>query len=282
MLPREPELERSEAARSLQRELVPVQRLVFGLPDPVVLGLPVERAQQILAPLHQERADVIRLEEPLVRVDRQRIGAFEVGHARSVPLREPNGPAVGRVYVEPEALAFGQVREVTDQVDRAAIRGARDGRDAERCEAGAPILGDRGGHRLRVKTEAVVRSDHPERLGREPEHIQRALRSRSGPGRGVDADVLELPAARGRVQAAELRQVDVAGDRQAHHVREDTARCQDAQAPRSIAGQVAEPADDLLLDERTGHAGEPEVDALVRPGGQGLADHGHGERRGVK
>ena len=87
-------------------------------------------------------------------------------------------------------------------------------------------------------------------------------------------------ASRRLVQAEQFREVDVARDRQAHDVRHHAAGREDAPRAVAVAREVAEPAGHLLLDERRGHAGQPEVDALVRPRGERLADDRDRERRG--
>ena len=66
----------------------------------------------------------------------------------------------------------------------------------------------------------------------------------------------------------------------AHDVRHHAAGGEDAPRAVAVPGEVAEPADHVFLDERRGHAGEPEVDALVHPRGERLPDDRHGERRG--
>ena len=81
VLPGEPELEAAEAARALERVLVPVERLLLGTARAVVLGLAVEGGGQVVAALHQQAADVVGLEQPLVRVDGDGVGAVQGGHA---------------------------------------------------------------------------------------------------------------------------------------------------------------------------------------------------------
>ncbi len=46
-----------------------------------------------------------------------------------------------------------------------------------------------------------------------------------------------------------------------------------------VADEVAQPADDLLLDERRERTGVPDVDALLGDLGEQLADDRHRERR---
>ena len=47
----------------------------------------------------------------------------------------------------------------------------------------------------------------------------------------------------------------------------------------AVADEVAQPADDLLLDEGGERAGVPDVDALVRDLGEQLAHDRHRQRR---
>ena len=125
VLPRHPQLERAEPPRALERELVPVQRLVLRLPHPVVLGLAVERVAQVLLALHEQRADVVGLEEPLVRIDRDGVGPRQPGHAVGVAGRQAHGTPVRGVHVEPQAFPLGHVGELVHRVDRARVRRAR-------------------------------------------------------------------------------------------------------------------------------------------------------------
>ena len=92
VLPREPELQRAEPARALDRVLEPVERRVLRPRVPVVLGHPVERLLQVLAAPHEQRADVVGLEEPLVRIDRDAVGALEVRHAAGVRAESRAAP----------------------------------------------------------------------------------------------------------------------------------------------------------------------------------------------
>ena len=65
----------------------------------------------------------------------------------------------------------------------------------------------------------------------------------------VDADPLELGAAWRTVEPAQARQVAVAGDGHGHEVGHQAARGEQAEAALAVADQLAEPGDDLLLDE---------------------------------
>ncbi len=84
----------------------------------VVLGRPAaEDRPEGPAVADQETADVVGLEEPLVRIDGHRIGAIEVPDPIPVAVRQSGASAVGRVDVEPQVLRGGDVGKLADRVD---------------------------------------------------------------------------------------------------------------------------------------------------------------------
>ncbi len=138
---------------------------------------------------------------------------------------------------------------------------------------------DRIPHRPGLKPESVVRGDEPERGLGEAQHVERARDGEVSLIARVDACALQVAAAWRAGETAKLRQPEVARQRHRHQVRHHPARREDA-PPRGVeAHEVAEPSHDLLLDERAHRAGVPHVHALLEPGRQGLARHGHGQRR---
>ena len=97
---------------------------------------------------------------------------------------------------------------------------------------------------------------------------------------GVDADALEHARRAARGPAPSSRpEVDVAGERHAHEVGHHAARREQPERARPVADEVAQPADDLLLDERRERSGVPDVDALVGHLGQQLAHDRDRQRR---
>ncbi len=238
----------------------------------------MERAQEILSPFHEQSPDVVRLEEPLVRIDRERVGAFQGGELVRLARRHPGGRAVRRVHVEPQPFAFGEVREAGYVVDRAGVRRAGDRADRERCETCRAVLADGGCDVAGAQLEGLVGGNDLERPLREAEEVDGSLDREVGLIGGIDPGALK-PRAAGRLAAEELPQVHVPGDREGHDVRHHAAAGEDPPAVVGVAAEVAEPADDLLLDERARHAREPHVDALVQPLGECLAGDRHRERR---
>ena len=71
----------------------------------------------------------------------------------------------------------------------------------------------------------------------------------------------------------------VADEGHRDEVGHDAAGGEDPEAALAVAHDVAQPADDLLLDERADRPGVPDVDALLGHLGEDLAGHGGEQRR---
>ena len=135
-------------------------------------------------------------------------------------------------------------------VHRTGVGRPRDGADRERRETGRAILGDRGRHRLGLEPEEVVGGDDAERSLREPQDVEAALHREVGLVARVDAHALEQTArgARSEPRSA-ARWMSRA---MARAIRLAITPPGGEHAPRVRTrhpDQVAEPADDLLLDE---------------------------------
>src|SRR5262249_3324969 len=87
------------------------------------LGRAVERLAQVAAVPDEQRAHVVRLEEPLVRVDRHAVRELEARHPPRVARRQARGPAVRGVDMEPQALPCRQRRQLRHQAARARSSG---------------------------------------------------------------------------------------------------------------------------------------------------------------
>ena len=131
---REPELERAERARVLERDVDHV--LVRALVRDVRL-LVRERVEEVLAAPDEEDAAGFREEEPLVGVERDRVGSIEAGEEVGRRGRRRRGQPVGAVDVEPDALLGAHVREPVDRVDGPGQRRTRGGDDGDGDAAGA-------------------------------------------------------------------------------------------------------------------------------------------------
>lgn len=160
--PRERELEGVAAAAALQREVREVPGLPLLLPSPLPTIVPVivrmeqiPRGQRVGAvehgqvPRQQEGAGQGHVHH-LVRVDGDAVGAVGAGEPVAVRGGEGDGPAPGRVDVQPEPELGAHVRERVEGVERAQHRRARRRVDVERRQArflgGEDGGAERGGH----------------------------------------------------------------------------------------------------------------------------------------
>ena len=183
VLPAHPELEGAPAPRALEGQLVPVERILLVVRGAVVLGPPVERLLQVGPAPDQEPADVVGLEEPLVGVDRDRVGPGEVGDARPVAAGEERRAAVGRVDVEPEPVACGHVGQLPGGVDASRVGASGDAADGK-WSAGPPRGRPRPGPPPRRRAAGSARRTARRPGCRAGSPGSRApWRSRSGPGR---------------------------------------------------------------------------------------------------
>ena len=150
---------------------------------------------------------------------------------------------------------------------------------AKGVQAGRPIAPDRVRDGRPAQVEVVVGGQDDERLGREPELIERSRDREVGLVARVDPRAIEGRPAWRPVQAPHPTKVQVAGQGHAHEVGHDAAAREQAERALAIADEVAQPAHDLLLDERRERAGVPHVDALVRDLGEELTHDRHRQRR---
>ena len=157
--PREPQLERPPSPGALEPEFPEVQADIVGIgrrvrigggrrchrpvAGPVVLGSTLTKHGLETGPVaDHEPTDVVGLEEPLVRIDRDRIRSVEVRDSAGVAGRQERAGAVGRIDVEPQPLVSCQVGELADGVDRSGVGGTGDGRDRDGRQAALPVRAD--------------------------------------------------------------------------------------------------------------------------------------------
>ena len=124
----------------------------------------------------EHAADLVRLEQPLVRVEHERVGAIEAGQRGASGVGERRGRAVGAVDVQPDAVLGAQVGERRQRVDRAGRGRAGGGRDAERHAPGGAVCVDRpraapppaAGSRRPPRSPAAARARSRARAARAP------------------------------------------------------------------------------------------------------------------
>ncbi len=211
-----------------------------------------ERVAQVVAAAHQRAARVDRDAQPLVRVERERVGALHAAVARRERRVEHPEGAVGAVHVEPEPLRGRHAGERLERVDQPRVDGAGRADQQRRERPRGPVGGDRGAQRGRVELAAGERHG-PHRGAAEAEQLERALDAAVR----LVRDVREQ--ARGARQAvaahvvARLAERPAARTREAHdRGRRRAAREQAAAGLVREAHQLREPAHDRALEVDVG------------------------------
>jgi len=147
---------------------------------------------------------------------------------------------------------------------RGADRGVR-----ERREAREAITRDRCGDGRGVQAIAIVRPDDDEGRGREAQLVEGAGDREMSLVADVHTDVFE-GATTGRrggtIGAPNERQMDIACQGHRQEVGHHAARGQDPERTVAVADDVAQPADDLLLDEGTDRPGVHQAARAQRRG----------------
>jgi hypothetical protein len=129
-LERQPQLQRAELARERDPAVGEVDLVVAGRGVAQIRRARREGGGQQRSVAHEHAAQLGRLEEPLVRVERERVGALEAGQLPSPPLAQRRGRPVGAVDVQPHALGVARAAQRDERVDRARAGRARGGDDA--------------------------------------------------------------------------------------------------------------------------------------------------------
>ena len=170
-----PELERPESAPELRRVFV----VIVDRRDPIqraqIFRDEAERIAQHRHPRCQQEGRVKRREEPLVRVDDDRIGALPADE-RPAPLRnERHDAGVGAVDVQPQILAPGDISDRADRVDRGRRRGPERGDDRDRTKAGGAVGRDCLRQRFGAHAVGIVGLDSDEALAAQAQRHARLL-----------------------------------------------------------------------------------------------------------
>jgi hypothetical protein len=112
----------------------------------------------------QQRTAIHRHLQPLVRIERHRIGARERLEAAGVGRVERRPGAECAVDVQPDVVPGGDVRDLVERVDGAGVRCAAAGNDRERQVTCAAVVLDRAAERVGPHAELLVRRDRAQLL----------------------------------------------------------------------------------------------------------------------
>ena len=274
---REPHLERAKLARQLE-PVVGEPRRAGGRTarrPREICGIRRERIAMRELVAEEHAAHAVRRVQPFVRVERERVGAFDPAHQMRVRGTRRGQRAERAVDVQPQAFFRADVRERAEVVERAGVDAARGADDQERTVARGAIGGDPRAQRLRIERAPVVHVDQPQRRGPEACDAQRLGDAVVHAARGIGRQARAGDPVRARVRAQ--RGVACGGDREqvAHRrpARQDPARI------RRESEELREPRDHLALDVDRGVLAP--ADVRVHPGGEQLGQHARRGSRAV-
>ena len=115
---------------------------------------------------HEERAEAVRQEEALVRVEGDRVALLDPAQERLAARGQPEEAAVGGVGVDPEAVLAGDRQDLRQRVDGAGVRRADVGDDEERPPAPRAVLADGLLERRRARAGSRASVGSARRLAR--------------------------------------------------------------------------------------------------------------------
>ena len=270
VLDRAPDLERARHPGQLEAEVGEVDLAVDRARFLQVVGRDRERVPQLGAVADEQAAALVRLVEPLVRVERDRVRVLDPGELPAPALVEHREPAVRRVHVQPHVLLVAQLDEIFQRVDRAAVRGAAVRGDEERLATGRDVGLHRRLEQVDAHLELVARRDHANLVLPEAEAACGSRHRRMRLIGDVDDQVVG--------HRADLR---LARARERREVRRRAAADEEPGRLLRVVQPVLEPADHLELDLARPRGLHPRARVDVRGAGDQVAERprpGAGER----
>ncbi len=155
--------------RELESPVGQVHFVVNGLDVFEEIRRDLESLLQRGAVADEERAGFDRLVEPLVRVERDRVGKPDSVESCPAPLAEACERTVCAVYVQPDPVLTTERRQLADRVDGADRGGARVCDDDQRDQPVRPVRSDRGAQGVDPDPRLLVGWDHPHTVRPESE-----------------------------------------------------------------------------------------------------------------
>ena len=204
-----------------------------------VVGADLERVPQRSPVAHEQAAALVGLVQPLVRVERDRVGERDTGERGPPTLGQDREAAVRGVDVEPDPALPAERRELFERIDRTRARRARVRDGEERPPPAGLVGGDRGRERRRLEPQVLADGQDPHLVGPEAERPCSPCERRVRLVGDVDDEVVAHRADERLARAGERGQVR---GRAAGHER--------AGRLGRIADPVLEPAEDLQLELR--------------------------------
>ena len=259
-LDRHPDLQGADRAAQLQAAVREVR--VIGAPYRVLKDIVLDRESALQGTqfLHHEDARLIGLEEPLVGVEPDRIGALDPAQQPLAFLRHHGETPVRGVHVQPDSFGLAEVGHRFEGVDlpgagRPGVGAYRDG-----VESGPAVVGDGAREGRHVQAEASVGGNHAD-----------ALRADADDPRRADVGAVALVAhVHGR--ALGVAGLFPGGDEGVEAGRRAPAREESARGLR-VADPAPDPVEDDQLQLTRTAGGQPGALVDVVPGGHEVGQH---------
>src|SRR5579862_3487185 len=218
-----------------------------------------ERRRKALFVFHNDGACVERRVEPLVRIDRDRIGQVKATVTHGPLVRQKHPTTVSRVHMEPHALAIRDPAQLANIVDRTGVRGAENTDEDEGPDAIFLVARNGLFEGIEAHLKFGVRGQCPQSTAAKSDRVDglidgyvALLRYIDGTAL-ADAFVLRTIAADGI--ATELEPDEIGGHPSAGEISTSSV---------GIAAQIREPAHDLALHSNRGRSDGVSTDVLIK------------------
>ena len=206
----------------------------------------LEAAAQLRPVPDEERAELDRLVEPLVGVERDRVGELEPGESLATSVGEACERSVGAVDVQPDAVLAADLGELSQRIDRSDRGRAGICHDDERRQSGHDVGGDGRPERIGPHSRTPVGRDHAYLVGPESERPCRARERRVRLVGQVQDRALVHRADPRLARAGERRQV-----------RDRAPGDEHSRRSRLVADPLADPVEHDELEHRRPRGAEP-------------------------
>jgi hypothetical protein len=199
--------------------------------------------------------------EPLVRVERDRVGTLDAGELGAEIVGEHRRSAVSGVDVEPEPLVGADVGDLAQGIDRSGRHRSPAPDDGDGADSVIPIGLDRVAKLVHPHAVGIVDRDVPQRRRAQPEHVRGPVVHDVRLRRLVDREwgpvtypvAPDVPAGRAvtrRLQRDEIRHRSARNDQPTRGVRQ--------------AESIGEPTREVELDLGGGRRQTPPADVRVQ------------------
>ena len=109
----------------------------------------------------EQAANLVRLEEPLVGIQGDRVHPIQSCEPGAALLREKGGSAVRSICMEPQTFVAAEISQRGQRVDRSGVDRPGVGHHAKRDQTRRPVSLHRSAQMWERQTEALIRFECP-------------------------------------------------------------------------------------------------------------------------